>query len=89
MLYAVIGTGAGKSREEIMAIYPRHKAFMEPRIARGEIVGTGPFTDPEGGNMALFRSRAAAEEFAKADPFFLEGVVKEYKIKEWGDSMLA
>jgi uncharacterized protein YciI len=89
MLYVVIGKSTEKGREEIMAIYPRHKAFIEEFIARGEIVGMGPFTDPEGGNMAIFRSREAAEAFAKSDPFFLEGVAKEYKIKEWGDNMLS
>ena len=89
MLYAVIGTSTGKSRDEIMAIYPRHKAFLDPFVERGEVVGIGPFMDPEGGNMALFRTKAAAEEFAKSDPFFLEGSVKEYKIKEWGDTMLS
>jgi uncharacterized protein YciI len=88
MLYVVIGTGAGKPRDEIMAIYPRHKTFLDEYVARGEVVGVGPFTDPGGGNMALFRSRAAAESFAKGDPFFLEGVVKEYQIKDWGDQML-
>lgn len=89
MLYVVIGTSTGKTREEIMSIYPRHKAFMDQFVARGEVVGTGPFIDPEGGNMALFRSKEAAESFAKSDPFLLEGVVKEYKIKEWGDNMLS
>ncbi|RTE08605.1 YciI family protein [Paenibacillus whitsoniae] len=89
MLFAVIGTSAGKAREEVMAIFPRHKAFLDQFLARGEVVGVGPFTDPEGGNMALFRSRAAAEAFAKADPFYLEGVVKEYRIKDWGDNMLS
>jgi uncharacterized protein len=88
MLFAVIGTGAGKSRQEIMAVYPRHKAFLDEFVARGEVVGVGPFTDPAGGNMALFRTRAAAEAFAKADPFLLEGVVREYQIKDWADSML-
>jgi uncharacterized protein len=89
MLFVVIGSSAGKTREEIMAIYPRHKAFLEQFIARGEVVGAGPFIDPRGGNMALFRSRAAAETFAESDPFFLEGAVKEYQIKEWGDNMLS
>ena len=88
MLFAVIGTTAGKSREEIMSIYPRHKAFLDAFVARGEVVGVGPFVDPEGGNMALFRTRAAAEAFAKDDPFFLEGVVKDYRIKDWGDQTL-
>ena len=72
-----------------MAVYPRHKAFLDPFVARNEVVGVGPFTDSGGGNMALFRSRAAAEAFAKGDPFFLEGLVSEYQIKDWGDQMLA
>ena len=89
MLFAVIGSSAGKTRDEIMAVYPRHKAFLEPFVARGEVVGVGPFTDPGGGNMALFRNRAAAEAFAAGDPFFLEGVVKEYQLKDWGDQTLS
>ena len=89
MLYAVIGSSAGKTREEIMAIYPRHKAYLDQFLNRGELVGVGPFTDPGGGNMALFRSRTAAEAFAKSDPFVLEGAVKEYKVKDWGDNMLS
>ena len=89
MLFAVIGTSAGKSRDEIMAVYPRHKAYLDQFVARGEVVGVGPFTDPAGGNMALFRTRAVAEAFANADPFLLEGVVKAYQIKDWGDQMLS
>ncbi len=89
MLFAVIGSNGGKSRDEIMAIYPRHKAFLDEFLARGEVVGVGPFTDPGGGNMALFRSRAAADAFAMSDPFLLEGVVREYQIKEWDDTMLS
>ena len=88
MLFVVIGTSAGKTRDEIMVIFPRHKAFLDQFIARGEVVGVGPFTDPAGGNMALFRSRAAAEAFAKSDPFLLEGVIRDYQIKDWGDNML-
>ena len=89
MLFAVIGSSGGKTRDEIMTIYPHHKAFLDQFIARGEVVGVGPFTDAAGGNMALFRSRAAAEAFAKSDPFFLEGVVKDYQIKDWGDKLLS
>lgn len=89
MLFAVIGSSAGRSRDEIMAVYPRHKAFLDQFVARGEVVGVGPFTDPGGGNMALFRTRGAAEAFAAGDPFKLEGLVKEYQIKDWADGMLA
>ena len=89
MLFAVIGRGAGKSREEIMVVYPRHKKFLDEFVALGEVVGVGPFTDAGGGNMALFRTRAAAEAFAKGDPFFLEGLVQEYQVRDWRDQMLS
>jgi uncharacterized protein len=89
MLFAVIGRSAGKTRAEVMAVYPRHKAFLDQFLARGEVVGVGPFTDAGGGNMALLRTRAAAEAFASGDPFFLEGLVRDYQIKDWGDQMLS
>lgn len=89
MLFAVIGTSNGKGRDAVMAVYPRHKAFVDEFIARGEVVGIGPFTDAAGGNMALFRTRAAAEAFIQGDPFIVEGLVKEYQLKEWADAMLS
>jgi uncharacterized protein YciI len=42
----------------------------------------------DGGNMGIFRTRAAAEAFAKEDPFILEGLVKTFVIREWNDTML-
>lgn len=33
MLFAVIGISAGKTRDEIMAIFPRHKAFLDQFLA--------------------------------------------------------
>jgi uncharacterized protein len=89
MLFAVIGSSAGKTRDAVVAVYPRHKVFLDQFVARGEVVGVGPFTDPAGGNMALFRTRAAAEAFAAGDPFLLEGLVKEYQVKDWADGMLS
>jgi len=89
MKFIVMGTGKGSSRDAIMATYPRHKAFLDAFTARGDVIGIGPFVDGKGGNLAIFRSRAAAEEFAKGDPFVLEGHVANYDIREWGDQMLA
>lgn len=86
MKVVVIGESAGASREAIMAVYPRHKAVVDRFVARGLVVGIGPFAD--GGNMAIFKTREAAEAFVKEDPFILEGLVKSFAIKEWRDSML-
>lgn len=81
-----IGEGSGATMEAIMAVYPRHKAVVDVFKARGEVIGIGPFADR--GNMAIFRSRAAAEAFANEDPFILEGLVKSYVIRDWNDTML-
>jgi hypothetical protein len=40
MLFVVIGTSAGRSRAEIMAVYPRHKAFLDPFVASAPGVST-------------------------------------------------
>ena len=86
MKAVVIGESSGASREAIMAAYPRHKAVVDKFISRGVVLRIGPFTD--GGNMAIFKTRADAEAFSKADPFILEGLVKSFVIKDWRDSLL-
>ncbi len=87
MKVVVIGEPSGATMEQIMAVYPRHKAVVERFVARGEVIGIGPFADR--GNMAIFRSRAAAEAFVAEDPFILEGLVKSFAIRDWNDTMLA
>ncbi len=86
MKYVVIGTPSGASMDQIMAVYPRHKAVVDEYVDRGEVIGIGPFADD--GNMAIFRSLEAAEEFATRDPFILEGLVASHTIRPWLDSML-
>ncbi len=87
MKAVVIGEPSGATTEQIMAVYPRHKAVVDRFVARGDVIGIGPFADR--GNMAIFRSRAAAEAFAAQDPFILEGLVKSFAIRDWNDTMLA
>lgn len=86
MKAVVIGESSGASMDMIMAVYPRHKAVVEAYVSRGDVIGIGPFADR--GNMAIFRSREAAEAFVKEDPFILEGLVKSYAIRDWNDTML-
>ena len=46
----------------------------------------GTFGDPQAeGSMAVFATRAGAEEFVAGDPFVLNGVVKSYSIREWNE----
>ena len=86
MKTVVIGESSGASMDTVMAVYPRHKAVVDSFINKGEVIGIGPFADR--GNMAIFRTREAAEAFVKQDPFILGGLVKSFVIREWNDTML-
>lgn len=86
MKTVVIGESSGASMEAIMSVYPRHKLIADKYIARGDVIGIGPFADR--GNMAIFRTRAAAEEWVKDDPFILESLVKSYVIRDWNDNLI-
>lgn len=86
MKAVVIGESSGATMETIMAIYPRHKLIVDKYIERGDVIGIGPFMDR--GNMAIFKTRAAAEKFVQEDPFILEGMVKSFTIRDWDDNLL-
>jgi uncharacterized protein YciI len=86
MKAVVIGEPSGATMETIMGVYPRHKAIVDKYIAKGEVIGIGPFGDR--GNMAIFKTREAAEQFVKEDPFISEGLVKSFVIRDWNDTML-
>ena len=86
MKAVVIGESSGATMDTIMSVYPRHKIIVDKYIDKGEIIGVGPFAN--GGNMAIFKTREAAEEFVKEDPFIIEGLVKSFVIRDWNDAML-
>lgn len=84
--FVVIGESSGAGMDEVMAVYPRHKAVVDALIEQGVVIGIGPFGDR--GNMAIFRTREAADAFVAQDPFILEGLVKSFVIREWHDALL-
>jgi len=86
MKAVVIGEASGATMEQIMQVFPRHKLVVDQFVANGDVIGIGPFADR--GNMAIFRTREAAEQFVKIDPFVLEGLVRSYAIRDWKDTML-
>jgi uncharacterized protein YciI len=61
-----------------------HIRLAREAAARGELVLGGALNPPEG-VVLLFRgdSPAAAEAFAQADPYVLNGLVKSWKVREW------
>jgi hypothetical protein len=39
--------------------------------------------EPADGAVFIFNSHDAAEEFAKADPYVRNGVVKSWRVRKW------
>ena len=39
MKAVVIGETSGATMEQVMAVYPRHKAVVDELVARGEVIG--------------------------------------------------
>ena len=61
-----------------------HIKLAREAVERGELVLGGAFNPPEG-VMLLFKgeSPAAAEAFAKADPYVQNGLVTGWRVREW------
>ena len=68
--------------------FPAHRARLMAFHERGDLLLVGTFSDPPTGAMAVFPSRAAAEEFMADDPFVRHGVVGRRRVREW-DEILA
>lgn len=62
-----------------------HIAHAKAAAARDELVLAGALANPVDGTVLLFKgtSPAAAEAFAKADPYVTNGLVTKWKVREW------
>ncbi len=83
----VLFYGAAADVERARAVFPAHRAKWQEFLDRGELLMIGPFSDSRRGAMGVFATRQAAEEFVRVDPFVLEGVVKKWHLREWGEGI--
>ena len=62
-----------------------HIAHARAAVARGELVLAGALANPVDGTVLLFKgdSPAAAEAFAKADPYVTNGLITAWRVREW------
>ena len=67
-----------------------HLALVRRVYDRGELLMGGALANPVDGAVLVFRgpSPKAAEEFAKADPYVTNGLVKSWRIREWSTVVL-
>ena len=62
-----------------------HLALAWAASERGELVLGGALANPTDGAVLLFKgdSPAVAENFARIDPYVLNGLVRRWYIREW------
>ncbi|UJF29128.1 YciI family protein [Kaistella sp. 97-N-M2] len=74
--------------ERFMEVFPKHQVVEDEFIKSGRVLGTGAFSVPGEGAMAIFVDKPAAEDFVKRDPFVLEGLIAKVTIREWDDELM-
>ncbi len=62
-----------------------HLRLLAEAQARGELVMAGALGDPADGGLLVFRgaSPAAAEAFARHDPYVTQGLVIRWTVRPW------
>jgi len=62
-----------------------HLELAWKAVERGELVLGGALADPVDGVVILFKgdSPEVAENFARADPYVLNGIVKRWHVRKW------
>ena len=62
-----------------------HLKHARAAYDRGELVLGGALADPVDGAVLVFRgeSAEAVEQFAKSDPYVLNGLVKQWRVRKW------
>lgn len=67
---------------------PYRKSHLQHALAayhRGEIVLAGALANPADGAVLIFKcdSPKVLEDFARADPYVINGVVTKWRVREW------
>jgi uncharacterized protein YciI len=62
-----------------------HLALVREYVERGELVFGGAFANPADGAAIVFKveNQARIEEFVEKDPYVINGLVTEWRIREW------
>jgi uncharacterized protein YciI len=64
---------------------PVHLGLANAAVERGELLLGGALADPADGAVLLFQGEtpAAAERFAREDPYVREGLVTRWRVRPW------
>jgi uncharacterized protein YciI len=62
-----------------------HLRYAWKSQERGELVIAGALADPVDGAVLMFQGKdaSAAEAFARADPYVINGLIERWHVREW------
>lgn len=82
LLFYDVAPDYAQRRTEFRAVHLDHAWKAQER---GELVLAGALADPVDGTILLFKgdSPLAAQEFARSDPYVVNGLVKRWWVREW------
>jgi uncharacterized protein YciI len=62
-----------------------HLKHARAAYDRGELLLGGALAEPVDGAVLVFRGESAevVEQFAKSDPYVLNGLVKQWRVRKW------
>ena len=90
--YVVFFVTSYESLDDAVAREPHliadHRARSKEFYAQGKVLIAGAFfNNPQEplSTMAVLTTREAAEEYARGDPFVLNGMVSRWYIREWAN----
>lgn len=85
MHYLLIYDAAPDYAERRVPFRSAHLTHAWAAVERGELVLGGALADPIDGAVLLFDcdSPAPVEAFAKADPYVLNGLVANWRVRPW------
>lgn len=82
LLFYDVGEDYAERRGEFRSVHLQHARSAHQR---GDLVLGGALADPMDGAVLLFRgsSPEVAEQFARADPYVQNGLVRSWRVREW------
>lgn len=71
--------------ERRVPLREKHLAYANASHKRGELFIAGALADPADSAILVFKGEnsSVAEEFAKNDPYVLNGLITEWKVRPW------
>lgn len=85
MYYILFYKTVNDYMERRIPLREKHLAYANAYYQRGELFIAGALTDPADSAVLIFKGEnsSAAEEFAKNDPYVLNGLITEWKVRQW------